>query len=191
MHTHTTRSALRALVLHTNCLMQLPDSVTRLTGLRSLALSSNRLWQLPTALGAMVALRLLDVSHNMLTRLPSSLGDLEQLRCLKVGAGLCMLHTRAGCSVPLGSPPLSPQRVSRCCSAAAAALYGWRTKATYTLRHPHTIAIPGDPQSAAGAAAGARAADWAGGAAHGRQCGHGESVYIVVENNNRCIAGAE
>ena len=45
------RSALKALVLHSNALMQLPEGLTRLTGLRVLALSSNRLWQVKGAPG--------------------------------------------------------------------------------------------------------------------------------------------
>ena len=49
--TRRPRSALKALVLHSNALMQLPEGLTRLTGLRVLALSSNRLWQVKGAPG--------------------------------------------------------------------------------------------------------------------------------------------
>jgi Leucine-rich repeat (LRR) protein len=64
-------------VLHGNALMQLPESITRLTGLRALALSSNRLWQVRSSMGGGRLLSRMRSAHSD-GPLPGSLEGWEE-----------------------------------------------------------------------------------------------------------------
>lgn len=79
---------MQALVLQSNKLISLPDSITTLSELRALSLAANNIAALPDSIGSCSSLRLLDVSSNKLASLPTSLGQLVSLKTLKLSGNL-------------------------------------------------------------------------------------------------------
>lgn len=76
------------LQLSGNCLAELPDGISRLTGLRRLGLAGNCLRALPPGLGALRALEGLWLHGNLLEgELPAELGGLAALRALSLAGG--------------------------------------------------------------------------------------------------------
>ncbi|KAK2143594.1 hypothetical protein LSH36_827g00044 [Paralvinella palmiformis] len=73
---------LTKLILASNAITDLTDSIQMLPALTVLDLHDNQLHSLPEALGKLVNLQKLNASHNGLKRLPESLGQLKSLRSL-------------------------------------------------------------------------------------------------------------
>ncbi len=74
--------ALEDLKLDHNLIEQLPPSIHKMTGLRSLSIADNRLTSLPDDMCKMYRLHNLCVSRNMLTKLPLYIGNLTRLKKL-------------------------------------------------------------------------------------------------------------
>lgn len=75
---------MRSLVLYSNQLTALPESLGRFTQLQSLILWDNQLTALPESLGQLTQLKSLNLVGNQLTALPESLGQLTQLKSLEL-----------------------------------------------------------------------------------------------------------
>ena len=79
---------LRTLVLSSNDLSDVPDSLCRLANLHVLNLQANRITKLPHAMGQLHQLRELTLQGNRLPRLPGSLTDCSQLELLDLRGNL-------------------------------------------------------------------------------------------------------
>lgn len=75
---------LESLFLDNNQLVELPDSITTLQKLGILELSRNQLTKLPERIGTLTSLTSLDLNHNQLNTLPESFGDLGLLESLSL-----------------------------------------------------------------------------------------------------------
>lgn len=75
---------MQELILTENFLVELPNSIGRMSKLNNLNVDRNALAALPTDIGNLISLGVLSLRDNKLTKLPAELGNCTQLHVLDV-----------------------------------------------------------------------------------------------------------
>mmetsp|Transcript_27694 Transcript_27694/g.38523 ORF Transcript_27694/g.38523 Transcript_27694/m.38523 type:complete len:266 (+) Transcript_27694:49-846(+) len=70
---------MRALLLHHNCLTEIPICICRLVHLEELSLSHNLITKIPDEIGDLTKLQRLSLRNNQITELPGSIGNLRRV----------------------------------------------------------------------------------------------------------------